>query len=313
MDPVLSFDQVSKSYGGAPAVRELSFSVAPGTVCGFLGPNGAGKSTSLRMIAGIHAPDAGTIRLLGAPPNHKTLKRIGFLPEERGLYKKMRADAAIAYFGALKGLSGADARKRARELLEAGGLGAHRRKLVKTLSKGMAQKVQILAAIAHDPEFVILDEPFSGLDPVNQKSFEEIVRDLRARGRTVLFSTHVMEHAERLCDSIVLIAKGRKVFEGGVEEALALAPRSALVETDAGFDLAGILTTRNFSLRGAILSVAEQNLQRAEIVLETDSDSRRLLAALVEAQAPLRLFEPRKPHLHDVFVRLVGENATPAG
>lgn len=305
MSRVLQFENVFKGYGGAPAVRDLSFELAEGQICGFLGPNGAGKTTSLRMTGGMIGPDRGRVSLFGAAPNATSLKRVGFLPEERGLYKKMRADEIIAYFGTLKGLKGSVAMKRARELLERFGLGAHRTKPIKAMSKGMAQKVQILATIVHAPDFVILDEPFSGLDPVNQKILEELVVDLRKQGKTVLFSTHVMEHAERLCDNILLLAKGRKIFDGSVAQALALAPRTAILETDGGFALENFARDKGFTLARPMQIQADSGHHRVEVELPSDDRARELLAALVEARAPLRRFEPKSVHLHDVFVQLV--------
>ncbi|MGD2133725.1 MAG: ATP-binding cassette domain-containing protein, partial [Maricaulaceae bacterium] len=224
-ETILDVRGVSKSFDRKPAVRELSFAVERGTICGFLGPNGAGKTTTLRMILGVVAPNAGEISVFGQPPSPAVRDRIGFLPEERGLYRKMTPLSIITFFGRMKGMKADEARKRGFALLKDYGLGDVATKKVKTLSKGMAQKVQILAAIVHEPEFVILDEPFSGLDPVNQKILEELVGSMRDRGATVLFSTHVMEHAERLCDRIVLLAKGRKVFDGKVADAIARVPR----------------------------------------------------------------------------------------
>ncbi len=221
----LTLDGVGKRYGDFEAVRDLSFEVRKGSICGFLGPNGAGKTSTLRMILGLQPATAGRIDILGAPDGRLVRDRIGFLPEERGLYKKMTPVEAIAFFGALKGLPAAEGRRRARIMLEQQGLGAAQKKKMKELSKGMAQKVQLIASIVHQPEFVILDEPFSGLDPVNQQGLEAMIRDLAAGGATVLFSTHVMQHAERLCDKVVLLARGRKAFEGTVDQAKATSPR----------------------------------------------------------------------------------------
>ena len=192
----LELRDVTKRYGDFSAVDGLSLVVPKGCIYGFLGPNGAGKTTTLRMILDILRPTSGSIRVLGADSALSVRDRVGYLPEEKGLYKKMKAWSVIAYFATLKGLSRADARRRAFELLARYGLKDFAEARTEALSKGMGQKVQVLASIAHDPELVILDEPFSGLDPVNQGVMEDIVTDLRARGRTVLFSTHVMQHAE---------------------------------------------------------------------------------------------------------------------
>ena len=206
----LSLKEVSKSYGDFEAVRDLSFDVKRGSICGFLGPNGAGKTSSLRMILGISAPSTGTIEVLGTT-GLKALSRIGFLPEERGLYRKMTAIDVIIFLAQLKGVKTSVARKRAIEMLSAQGLKDFIKTPIKSLSKGMSQKVQLISALVHEPELVILDEPFSGLDPVNQQGLEEMIRAVAARGGTVLFSTHVMQHAERLCEKVVLLAKGHKV------------------------------------------------------------------------------------------------------
>ncbi|HBL95124.1 MAG TPA: ABC transporter ATP-binding protein, partial [Hyphomonas sp.] len=196
----LIMTSVTKRFGTFTAVDNLSLEVPDGQIIGFLGPNGAGKSTSLRMGLGIMEPDSGEVELFGARPNVRALQQVGFLPEERGLYKKMTARDTISHFARLKGLSAHDARTRADELLSAAGLEEFSRARISKLSKGMAQKVQILSTLAHRPKFLILDEPFSGLDPVNQQALEDLVRAEHARGATILFSTHVMEHAERLCD-----------------------------------------------------------------------------------------------------------------
>ena len=223
MVAALTLDGISKRYGGFQAVSDLSFQVEKGSICGFLGPNGAGKTSTLRMILGLQPATSGRIDILGADDGRKVRDRIGFLPEERGLYKKMTPVDAIAFFGGLKGLPLPEGRRRGREMLEQMGLGEASKKKMKELSKGMAQKVQLIASVVHQPEFVILDEPFSGLDPMNQQGLEAMIRALADNGATVLFSTHVMQHAERLCDKVVLLARGRKAFEGTVDEARAIA------------------------------------------------------------------------------------------
>jgi ABC-2 type transport system ATP-binding protein len=306
MQAALEAEGLAKRYGARLAVEDLSFQVPQGAICGVLGPNGAGKSSTLRMLVGVLAPSAGAVRVMGGPITRTVLRRVGFLPEERGLYRNMSARGAIAYLARLKGVSSGRAFKRADALLTAHGLGDVRRKKIKTLSKGMAQKVQVLAALAHEPDLIIFDEPFSGLDPVNQRSLEETIRAQAVAGRTILFSTHVMEHAERLCDRIVLIARGRKVFEGGVQDALALAPSTALLETDGAFDLAAALAPRGFTIEA---DGEEHGNRRWRAHLEGAHASRRLLAACVEAGAPLSLFEPARASLHEAFVAMVGEDA----
>ncbi len=301
----LEAEGLVKSYGARTAVSGLSFAVPKGAIYGLLGPNGAGKSSTLRMLVGVLAPNEGRIALMGGPITRAALKRVGYLPEERGLYRNMSARASIAYLARLKGTPTRTAFARADALLEAHGLGPVRGKKIKTLSKGMAQKVQVLAALAHEPDVIIFDEPFSGLDPVNQRALEATIRAQAAAGRTILFSTHVMEHAERLCDRILLIAEGKKAFEGSVAEALALAPSVAVLETEGGFDLAAALAPRGFSAEAA---GEEHGNRRWRVKLDNGKGSRQLLQACVEAGAPLTLFEPARASLHEAFVALVGDS-----
>ena len=309
MNAALEAEGLVKRYGARTAVRDISFSVPQGSIYGVLGPNGAGKSTTLRMLVGVLKPSEGHISMLGGPVSRETLRRVGYLPEERGLYRSMSARAAIAYLARLKGTPSGKAFKRADALLKDHGLGKVRGKKIKTMSKGMAQKVQVLGAIAHDPELIIFDEPFSGLDPVNQRVLEETIRAQAAAGRTILFSTHIMEHAERLCDRILLIAEGSKAFEGTVPEALALAPSVAMLETDGDFDLAGALTPRGFNIA---FDGEEHGNKRWRARLENGTGSRQLLQACVEVGAPLSLFEPARASLHEAFVALVGDKMKPS-
>jgi len=306
MNAALEAEGLVKRYGARTAVRDLSFSVPQGSIYGVLGPNGAGKSTTLRMLVGVLRPTEGEISMLGGPISRDTMRRVGYLPEERGLYRGMSARAAIAYLARLKGTPAGKAYKRADKLLVDHGLGKVRRKKIKTLSKGMAQKVQVLGAIAHEPDLIIFDEPFSGLDPVNQRVLEETIRAQAAAGRTILFSTHVMEHAERLCDRILLIARGNKAFEGTVAEALALAPSIAMLETEGDYDLAAVLGSRGFNIA---YDGEEHGNRRWRARLENGHGSRQLLQACVEVGAPLCLFEPARASLHEAFVSLVGEDA----
>jgi ABC-2 type transport system ATP-binding protein len=309
MSAALEAEGLAKRYGARMAVDNLSFSVPQGSIFGLLGPNGAGKSTTLRMLVGVLRPTAGRIGLFGAPLSRPSMQRVGYLPEERGLYRGMTARAAIAYLARLKGTPARAAFARAEHLLDAHGLGHAKNKKIKTLSKGMAQKVQVLSALAHEPDLIIFDEPFSGLDPVNQRVLEETIRAQAAAGRTVLFSTHIMEHAERLCDRILLIAHGRKAFEGPVTEALALAPSAALLETEGVYDLAAALAPRGFNVAA---DGEEHGNRRWRVRLEHGRTSRQLLQACVEAGAPLSLFEPARASLHEAFVALVGEEARAA-
>ncbi len=304
MEAALEAEGLVKRYGARTAVQDLSFRVPKGSIYGVLGPNGAGKSSTLRMLVGVLRPTAGRISVLGGAADRQTMKRVGYLPEERGLYRSMSARAAIAYLARLKGTPASKAFKRADQLLTDHGLGKVKHKKVKTLSKGMAQKVQVLAAIAHEPELIIFDEPFSGLDPVNQRGLEETIRAQAQAGRTILFSTHVMEHAERLCDRILLIAQGKAAFEGTVPEALALAPSVAMLETDGDYDLAAALAPKGFNIS---FDGEEHGNKRWRARLENGYGSRQLLQACVEVGAPLSLFEPARASLHEAFVALVGD------
>ncbi len=287
----------------------MSFQVQQGSITGFLGPNGAGKTTTLRMILGILKPTSGTIGVFGAPSALEVRSRVGYLPEEKGLYKKMKCWAIVAYFATLKGLDRRTAKKRAYELLERYGLKDFADKRTETLSKGMGQKVQVLASIAHDPELVIFDEPFSGLDPVNQEVLEEVVKDLAARGRTVLFSTHVMQHAERLCQRVLVIAKGKKLFDGTVAEALRTIPRRLVIES--GDDV------RKLGMLPGVLELSALTENGAKpgsyvLRLRESADPQEVLASCFENGIRLRRFDHSDPTLHEVFVNLVGHEAREA-
>jgi ABC-2 type transport system ATP-binding protein len=300
----LTLEGVSKRYGGFQAVRDLSFSVRKGAICGFLGPNGAGKTSTIRMILGLQPATTGTISILGAPDGRMVRDRIGFLPEERGLYKKMTPVDAIAFFGSLKGLPTGEGRKRAKEMLEAQGLGASRNKKMKELSKGMAQKVQLIASVVHGPEFVILDEPFSGLDPVNQQGLETVIRDLAANGATVLFSTHVMQHAERLCDQVVLIARGRKAFDGTVSEARATSRRFLDLEGAIAVDQAAALP----GVTGVEVVSEHDGVRTLKAALAQGAAGQEALKAAFLNGLDVRRFELKEPTLHDAFIDLTGDH-----
>ena len=302
--PPLVMNNVTKRFGAFTAVSDLSLDVPEGAIIGFLGPNGAGKSTSLRMALGVMQPDSGSVSLFGKPPEIATLKRVGFLPEERGLYKKMTARATIEHFARLKGLTARDARARAIELLDMSGLSEFKATRISKLSKGMAQKVQILSTLAHRPDFLILDEPFSGLDPVNQQVLEDLIRAEHERGATILFSTHVMEHAERLCDRIVMMARGRKVFDGTLDQAFNALGQGARIAVSEGFDLAAALAPKGFEAHRA----PDKGPGDAwRISLRPGTGAQDALRAAIEAGAPIVGFAPEEARLRDVFVSLVSE------
>lgn len=301
-------ENVTKQYGAFTAVDDLSFRVAQGEIYGFLGPNGAGKTTTLRMLLDIVQPSKGRIMVLGSESAIPVRRRIGYLPEERGLYRKMKAAQSIAYFAQLRGLSGRDAKRKAYELLEQFGLGEFARSKNEALSKGMAQKVQLLATIAHEPELLILDEPFSGLDPINQQTLEALIRDQRNAGRTIIFSTHVMQHAERLCDRFLIIAGGRKRFEGTLSEARAGYGRRIHLRTRAPEGAIKILPGVQ-SLRVEDVSGDETTF---EIELREGVDSQEFLQRVVEAGLVVTRFERAGATLHDIFVALAAEEAAPA-
>jgi len=313
---VLELNNVSKKYGSFTAVDDVSFAIPKGSIYGFLGPNGAGKTTTIRIILDILKPDSGTVAILGSNSAMTVRHRIGYLPEEKGLYKKMKVWAIISYFATLKGLDRKSARRRAFELLETYGLKDFAEARVESLSKGMGQKVQVLSAVAHNPELVILDEPFSGLDPVNQEVLEQLIKDMAANGHTVIFSTHIMQHAERLCDRLLLITKGRKVFDGTVPEACAILPRRVLVESSDDMavirELKGVLavSVQSQTLTPTINTLNEMPVQRLwEIQLHESADPRIILQKCFESGIALTRFDYTPPSLHDVFVHLVGAEA----
>jgi ABC-2 type transport system ATP-binding protein len=255
------------------------------------------------MILEIAAPTSGRIEVLGSASAIKVRHRIGYLPEERGLYRKMRAAETIAYFASLRGIPEKEARQRAHALLERFGLGPFARSKNEALSKGMAQKVQLLSTIAHEPELLILDEPFSGLDPINQATLEDLIRELKAQGKTIIFSTHTMQHAERLCDRFIIIAKGRKQFEGTLEEARRLFPPKLLVRTSDDVSALGrapgVVAITQKSDDGVSKDYA--------IDLKPGADPSAVLAAAFEAGVRVTRFEHAGASLHDIFVALAGE------
>lgn len=303
----LELVHVSKSFGSFKAVSDVSFQLRQGEVVGFLGPNGAGKSTSLRLALGIMTPDRGESLLFGARPRLETLRRVGFLPEERGLYKRMSARDSIAYFARLKGMSRNEAIRRADELLDSFGLGAFRTTRISKLSKGMAQKVQILSTLAHRPDILILDEPFSGLDPVNQSDLERLIRAEHERGASILFSTHVMEHAERICDRIVMIAAGRKMFDGTLADAFATQETRVRIATTSGVNLQEVMQDTGWLTTAVRSSEEDPHRKWWELTLPTGVTGQDILKAVIQKGVAIEGFEPGEKRLRDVFVSLVDE------
>ena len=298
MTSALTLEHVTKTFGAVTAVDDLSLDVPAGSIYGFLGVNGAGKTTTIRMVMSIFQPDSGVIRVLGEPDAARVKDRLGYLPEEKGLYKKMRVGEILVYFGTLKGMAASDAERRARELLERFAEPSWYTRRCESLSKGMGQKVQILGTLIHGPELIILDEPFSGLDPVNVEVLRDLIVDLKRQGKTVIFSTHVMEQAEQICDHIFLINKGRKVLDGPLAEVKASGEKGVLLDYDGdGSFLQSLKGVRRVNDAG----------KQAEIFLEDGADPSDLLRALVD-RLRIRRFDIREPSLHEIFIRAVGKD-----
>lgn len=285
--------QVTKTFGDHVAVKELSLEVPAGTVYGFIGPNGSGKTTTLRMIMRILHPDCGEIRVLGETSLTAATDRVGYLPEERGLYKQMKVRDVLRFYAELKGFR--DSKPAIDSWLERMGLADWANKKVEALSKGMSQKVQFIATVVTKPELVLLDEPFSGLDPINAEVLREAVLDLKRAGATVIFSTHDMDVAEKMCDFIFMIYKGQKVLDGTLESIQDTYGSDTLhVRLDGGNgqlgDLAGVLKVSDFG-------------RWQELRLAPGADTQQVLAALMD-RGKVRHFELARPSLHDIFVRI---------
>ena len=297
---VLRLERVTKRFGHFVAVDNLGFTVDDGQIVGFLGANGAGKTTTLRMILAILRPTSGTIEVLGGPPGREKASQVGFLPEERGLYRGMTVLETVIYFGRLKGLSRFGARRAAIPLIERFGLGPFASRRVERLSKGMAQKVQLATTLVNSPRLLLLDEPFSGLDPVNQAVLQEEILAAAHRGANILFSTHVMEHAERLCNRLIMLSRGRKVFDGDQEQARALLP--GRVRLRAKTDPSGLPGVAQVEQ----LPTTEDGWTDWQITLGLGGEPEDLLQACTERGFALRDFESQGATLHDVFLHLAG-------
>jgi len=309
MSHALTLDGVSKRFSAHTAVDDLSLTVPAGTIYGILGPNGAGKSTTLRMVMNIIARDAGRISLLGADPaaEPRILRRVGFLPEERGVYRKMKVTDVIVFFGELKGLDRKKARADADGWLERMGLGDWKQAKVETLSKGMQQKVQFIATVIHDPDLLILDEPQSGLDPVNQEVLRDTMLEARDRGKTVIFSTHNMEQAEQLCDSVCIIAQGRKVLDGRLRDVKRENVGNRwYLEFDPATEAA-----RAFVARENGFGAFRPHGEGWRLEMDPAADPRALLRALAGLDATVVRFEREQKSLHEIFIDRVGGAVTP--
>ena len=290
-----------KDFDGTRAVDGVSLAVPPGSIYGLLGPNGAGKTTILRMLIGIIDPSSGTRRVLGHERPLEAAQEVGYLPEERGLYPAMHARDAIAFMGALRGLPLAEGRRRADVLLAEHNLGDWAKKPIRTLSKGMAQTVQLLGTILHKPRLIVLDEPFAGLDAINQGRLEELIRRETRAGVTVLFSTHVIAHAERLCESVAIVAKGKIAFDGRVDDARA--------------KLSAIVRLRTRASDGPWRSAIPAGARREgdEWVFELPAAGPEpLLRALIDGGAGIETLAIERPGLHDAFVAIAGSAAAAA-
>ncbi|HTE44711.1 MAG TPA: ATP-binding cassette domain-containing protein [Gemmatimonadaceae bacterium] len=314
-DLAIDIQNVVKRYEEHVAVRDLSLQVPRGSVYGLLGPNGAGKTTTIRMILDIILPDSGTITLFGKPNTSAgVLNNVGYLPEERGLYKKMQVKRMLVFLAELKGLTAKEASRRIDDWMARFSLTTPEKDWgqakVDELSRGMQQKVQFIATLLHDPELVILDEPFSGLDPINAQALKDAVLELKRRGKTVIFSTHVMDNAERMCDSVCIIARGEKVLDGSV----------AGVKRDAGarniaLSLAGgVQNGVGDVLRDkALVRKFDDNTNYFELELATNADSQILLRRLIDAGANIERFELMQPSLHQIFLQRVGATGIETG
>jgi ABC-2 type transport system ATP-binding protein len=294
--PLLILEGVSKSYGEVHAVEDVSLAIPRGTIYGFLGPNGAGKTTTIRAIMGIILPDRGKIRLAGRPLTATTRDRVGYLPEERGLYRKMKCLDQLAYLAELKGVPRREARRRADAWLDRLGLGDWKQRKVDALSKGMQQKIQFAATFIFEPDLVILDEVFSGLDPLNIELLRSMILDERDKGTTIIFSTHMLAEAEKICDAICLIADGRKILDGTLEAVRRDFPLQSIRVAYADgrepiADLPGV-SVRSF----------EEGSWR--LTLAAGADVQQLLAKLAAA-GPLSLFSANRPSLSEIFLSAV--------
>lgn len=293
-NPALRVSEICKTFGSFSAVSSLSFEVFAGRIFGFLGPNGAGKTTTIRMIVGITAPDSGTIEFYGERISGAVQNRIGYLPEERGLYKKMKIVDQLRYFAALKGVGYREAEKRIDFWLDRMMLSEWKQKKTSDLSKGMQQKIQFISTVLHDPDLLILDEPFSGLDPINVEFLMEVISEFKTRDKTIIFSTHLMETAEKLCTDILLINKSRKVLAGSIRE----------IKQSHG---ANLIALRATNVNGVIndKTLVERVLEHADeriLYPAAGVNAQQILLRLIESGSEIEKFEKIEPSLNDIFL-----------
>jgi ABC-2 type transport system ATP-binding protein len=294
----VEISHIAKSFGRTQAVADVSFEIAPGEIFGLLGPNGAGKTTTIRIMLDIFKPDRGSVSVLGGPMTEEKKNRIGYMPEERGLYQDIPLERCLIYLATLKGLSQAQARRQVGAYLERFDLAAHKMKKVKELSKGMQQKAQIIAAIAHKPDLVIIDEPFAALDPVNTRMVKDLIRELRDAGATVLMSTHQMHQVEELCDRILLINRGRDVLYGPLAEIRrSYSGHAVLVRVVGDLPL----------LEGVEAAVPHNDAVKLTLAPETTPQD--VLKALMAQNVVVEQFEIAVPSLDEIFIRVVAEGA----
>jgi ABC-2 type transport system ATP-binding protein len=297
--PVVELAGVTKAYESKVAVRDLSLSIEAGQMFGLLGPNGAGKTSSIRMMMGITLPDSGRISLFGMPFDRRSLDRVGYLPEERGLYKKMKVVDQLIFFGELHGLAREDARKRAIDWAARMDISGSLDKKTQELSKGMQQKIQFIATLLHDPDLIVMDEPSTGLDPVNTALLQDALLELKARGKAILFSTHRMDQVEKLCDAICLIDHGEAVLSGRMREIKSRYERNrVIVEFEGSSDF----------LKSDEIAEANNYSGHAEIKLKPHGDAQKLLHQAASAAAIYR-FELVEPSLEEIFIETVGGKA----
>jgi ABC-2 type transport system ATP-binding protein len=304
--PAIELRGVSKSYDSFQAVRPLDLVVPRGATYGLLGPNGAGKTTTIRMTLRIIHPDSGDISILGKPLSQEGLDRIGYLPEERGVYRRMKVRKLLSFFAELKGVSTRDSKPRIDEWLERMDLTDRADAKVQELSKGMQQKIQFIGSILHEPEIVILDEPFSGLDPINQRVLREIITELKAKGRTIIFSTHIIEHAERICDHVCIIARGTKVADGTIPD---VKREHGTEHIALRLDEPGSAVTESVRRMSQVADMREHG-NELELALRDGADPQALLEQLVRAGVRLRRFEIAEPTLEQIFIERVGAQTT---